>query len=372
MKKLNFKVGIMSVSLLGVATTIVLTSGFLSTTPLINAAGSSAVQPLMSAFSNKYTPADLVTQAGGSGAGIRSIIDGTKEIGMASKNPGIIKELDKDKWSDDQIKWIDREIKTVTIAWDGMGLVYKPSKPDIQLDININTIKNIYTAFAGHQQLKYKDIGVAGDETIILPYARSGGSVVSGTADAFYKDSGLKYEVTPEEKEILDNSLNNGAYGRFTKTTAESNFQAWSFFRNENKAGSMVYLSAGFINNNIKEIEREGFKVATYNGISIDTENIAKGYDWYRPLNLMISTLRNQNKPSEFKSEAARELIDWILYDSIPAQIILEGGYIKLTEEEIKRLMCVDNNIENFWDSTDWDIFESNNKKDIKEKALNE
>ncbi|MGL5590719.1 MAG: PstS family phosphate ABC transporter substrate-binding protein [Metamycoplasmataceae bacterium] len=359
MKKINFKIGALGVFVLGVTTTLVLTSGILSNTPLINAAGSSAVQPLMASFANKYTPADLVTQAGGSGAGIRAIIDATKQIGMASKNPGIITELEEPKWSEDQRKWIERDIKTVTIAWDGMGLVYKPSSSDVNVDVNEETIKNIYMAFAGNQQLTYEDIGIEGDKTIISPYARSGGALVSGTADAFYKDSNLKYEVTTDEKEILDNSLIMGNYGRFTTTTAESNSQAWSFFKNENKTGSMVYLSAGFINNNIREIERLGFKVATYNGIKADPTEITVGYDWYRPLNLMISIKESQ------ELDNLKELINWILApeaeEPIPAEIISKGGYIKLTETQIKELMCIDEDINTFWTSTDWDIFRSKN-----------
>ena len=91
LKKVTLKKLAIGFTFISVTTTIVLTSGILSNTPLINSAGSSAVQPLMASFSNKYLGADLVTQAGGSGAGIRAIIDGTKEIGMASKNPKIIK-----------------------------------------------------------------------------------------------------------------------------------------------------------------------------------------------------------------------------------------------------------------------------------------
>ncbi|MGL5308578.1 MAG: PstS family phosphate ABC transporter substrate-binding protein [Metamycoplasmataceae bacterium] len=361
MKKLNFKMGAIGVTILGVTTTIVLTSGILSNTPLINAAGSSAVQPLMAAFSNKYTPADLVTQAGGSGAGIRAIIDGTRQIGMASKSPGVIKTLDESEQSEDQEKWIKRDIKTVTIAWDGMGLVYKPSSNDANVDVNSKTLLNVYKAFAGHEELTYEDLGVEGDKTVISPYARSGGAVVSGTADAFYKDSNLKYEVAPDEdeKKLLDDSLLNGNYGKFTKTTSESNSQAWSFFKNENKVGSMVYLSAGFISNNMNEIERSGFKVATYNSIPAEVDKITNGYDWYRPLNLMISIAESK------ELAAIKELIDWILApeekEPIPAEIISKGGYIKLTEEQILELMCLNDDIDTFWDATDWDIFKAKN-----------
>ncbi len=370
MKKIKSRTLIIGISVIAVTSTIILTSGILSTTPLINAAGSSAVQPLMVAFSNKYLPSDLVTQAGGSGAGIRAVIDGTKEIGMASKKPGVIKELlPGEEPSLDQIKWIKNEIKTVTIAWDGMGIVYKPAKKDTKIDINENTIKNLYVAFAGNTPLKYSDIGVKGDETQIHPYARSGGSVVSGTADAFYKDSNLKYEISPEEKKQLDSAMINGEYGSYTKTTSESNSQAWSFVKNENKIGSMVYLSAGFINNNREEIENEGFEIATYKTKEITLENISKGYDWFRPLNLMLSIKRDsnnqQNKINDFNSQ---ELIEWIFQSQEAKSIIKNEGYVNLNYDDILQ-MCLKDPMTNkkdpstFWFATDEDIFNEKHEK---------
>ena len=366
MKKIKSRSLFIGLSVVAITLTIVLTSGILSTTTLINAAGSSAVQPLMVAFSNKYFPSDLVTQAGGSGAGIRAVIDGTKEIGMASKNPGVIKMLAPgEKPSADQIKWIKNEIKTVTIAWDGMGLVYKTANKNTEIDVNEKTIKNIYTAFAGNKKVTFADIGGIGDNTQIHPYARSGGSVVSGTADAFYKDSNLKYEVDDAEKEILNSAMINGQYGSYTKTTAESNSQAWSFVKNENKIGSMTYLSAGFINNNRKEIENEGFKIATYNKISIDIQNITEGYNWYRPLNLMLSikTDTPNSEPFKINNFSSQNLIEWILSSEIGRGIIESEGYVNLKESQILDLMCVDGDPATFWKSTDKEIFNAKNSK---------
>ena len=362
LKKVTLKKLAIGFTFISVTTTIVLTSGILSNTPLINSAGSSAVQPLMASFSNKYLGADLVTQAGGSGAGIRAIIDGTKEIGMASKNPKIIKsepgvELTPEEL-EDELSWIERKIKTITIAWDGMGLVYKPSKPNTKLDVNKDTILNIYTAFAGNEEKTFEDLGVTGDTTKVYPYARSGGAVVSGTADAFYKDSKLTYEKNPE----LDDALIKGNYGKFTRTTSESNSQAWSFVKNENKIGSMVYLSAGFINNNRKEIEDNGFEIATYEGATIEVENITDSYNWYRPLNLMVSIEGSSASDTTIDDHNSQDLINWILGDEIAKNIIKTEGYIVLTEKQILDLMCLNKDgirdATTFWTATDKDIFD--------------
>ncbi len=357
LKKITLKKLVVGFAFISVTTTIVLTSGILSNTPLINSAGSSAVQPLMTSFSNKYLGADLVTQAGGSGAGIRAIIDGTKEIGMASKDPGIIKAGPGEKPSEDELSWIERKIKTITIAWDGMGLVYKPNKPNVQLDVNINTILNIYTAFAGNEEKTFADLGIDGDTTKVHPYARSGGAVVSGTADAFYKDSNLEYEKNPE----LDSALIDGHYGKFTRTTSESNSQAWSFVKNENKIGSMVYLSAGFINNNRKEIEDNGFEIATYNNETIDIENIAKSYQWYRPLNLMISIEGSSVSDTTITNYNSQNLINWILGDPIAKNIIKTEGYVEISKTDFLD-MCLNGDESTFWIATDKEIFDSKPK----------
>jgi len=346
MKKIKLKTIGLWLGFSSILTTLILTSGILSNTSIINTAGSSAVQPLMVEFSNEYTSADIVTQAGGSGAGIRAVIDETKEIGMASKWPNIIGGKNK---SDEQ-KWIDNKIKTITIAWDGMGIIYKPANKNTKkIDINTKTIKEIYVAFAGNKQVKFSEIGIPEDETYIWPFARSGGSLVSGTADAFYKDSHLEYE----EDKLLDKALIDGQYGEFTTTTAESNSQAWSFIKNENKIGSMIYLSAGFIINNKEEILNNGFEIATYNGVELKLSTIAQQYNWYRPLNLMMSI-----KNIEIRKTPSGQLIEWILNFPTAEEIITNGGYIKLTEKEIKELMCLNNDLSTFWTTDDKEYYD--------------
>ncbi|MGL5640154.1 MAG: PstS family phosphate ABC transporter substrate-binding protein [Mycoplasmoidaceae bacterium] len=310
--------------------------------PTINAAGSSAVSPLMTLLATEYNDADVVVQAGGSGLGIQVAVNGKKDIGMASKNPGI----KFDNWETEEQKkefedWKKREIKTITIAWDGLGVVYKPPSDDSNFQLNIDkaTLAKIYLAFAGFDDVPFSDIG-SSSKTNIIPYARDGGGKQSGTADAFLKDSGFgkKWQEGMEASDIskIDKALGDGQYGKNTFKTAESNSQAWSFFKAENKSGSMIYLSAGFIINNINEIENAGFKVATYGdkGIEIDAGLITNGYNWYRPLNIMFSLLTAKQYIKDFA--------EWIISypfsdtntDKIPGEIINSAGYIELTNDQ--------------------------------------
>ena len=321
--------------------------------PTINAAGSSAVSPLMTSLANQYYDADVVVQAGGSGLGMQVVVNGKKDIGMASKDPKIkfasLTEPttpENEKAQKEARDWVNRKIKTITIAWDGMGVVYKPPSDDIDFQLNITqaTIAKIYLAFAGFDNVQFSDIGSTKSKTNIVPYARDGGGKQSGTADAFFKDSGFKNwkdEIKdPLKEQQIDIALSDGQYGRNTFKTAESNSQAWSFFKSHNKNGSMIYLSAGFINSNKSEIEGSGFKIAPYGAknTTIDSVYITEGYDWYRPLNMMVSLATDRPH--------IRLFAEWIISDNlVPKEVIKNAGYIELSPQQKETM----SQVKNFW-----------------------
>ena len=319
---------------------IVFVSGCLVQTPLVSLGGSTAVLPLINALSPYIDFIDVVTSAGGSGVGISSIIDGTKEIGIASTHPDILSlGLDNAKYK----IWDEKRVKTVTIAWDGIALVYKPSPASANANVIINeeNLAKIYHAFSGDKQFKLGDLLNNNDETIIVPYARNGGSSVSGTTDAFFKDSHLNYKDSEYWKSLgqnqvdnITNAITNGGYGSNIIQTAESNSQAWSVAKN-GPEGSFVYLSVGFVINNIEEIQKYGFKVALYGeqGISpLEPGVIANTYNWYRPLNLMYSMTYVKNIPEIPK------MIAWILFNEQAKQIINNEGYVPLSETSLKSM----------------------------------
>ena len=323
-----------------VSCSIVFISGCLVQTPLVSLGGSTAVLPLINALSPYINFIDVVTSAGGSGVGISSIIDGTKEIGMSSTQPDIL------ALGPDNIKyqiWDKKRVKTVTIAWDGIALIYKPSSASINMDIIINeeNLAQIYHAFSGKKQFKLGDLLNNNDETIITPYARNGGSSVSGTTDAFFKDSHLNYKNSTYWKRLDQNQVDDiinaiiyGGYGSNVIQTAESNSQAWNVAKN-GPEGSFIYLSAGFVINNLEEIKKYGFKVALYGdqGISpLEPGAIANTYNWYRPLNLIYSMIHVKNIPE------ISQMITWILFDEQAKTIINNEGYIPLNNESLKSM----------------------------------
>lgn len=326
---------VLGVTLVGVV--FVSISGAFIKIPTISIGGSSAVFPLISAFSNHYDQIDIVASAGGSSVGINSIVNGTKEIGMASKNPAIV---DKDHNSHEYKAWKEKNVKTLTIAWDGIGIIYKPKRGTTSnLVINAETLAKIYTSFSGLKEITLGEVMNNEDKTIIIPYARNGGSSVSGTADAFYKDSKLKYKeseywtksLNKENHEFISKALSNGTYGSNVVQTAEANSQVWNRIKN-GPEGSMTYLSSGFIINNKEAIEAAGFKVAYYGEYELTEANITNGYQWFRPFNLMYSI--NQLKNNEY----VIKMFNWILFNEQAKEITRNEGYITLNEEQIKSM----------------------------------
>ncbi len=284
--------------------------------PMISIGGSSAVSPLITAYSNIYNESDIVVQAGGSGVGISSALDGRKNIGMASKNPKGLEDLSiKDKW-------IKNQMKTITIAWDGIGIVYNPYDKE-ELDLNENNIELIYNIFAGQEVSWSSIVGSGNYKKPALAFARDGGALKSGTADAFLHDSHFNKKPSKEIEDILV----KGNYGKYSIPTAESNVEAWGSIESRNIDGSLIYLSAGFILNNKKEIEEKGFKIATYNGQELSQQSITAGYNWYRPFNLMTS-LNTIN-------DAIKKFIEFTITTSPKRdKIIQELGFVKLTDAQ--------------------------------------
>lgn len=331
------KVSFPVISFLSFVAIIISFSGVFNNTSTINIGGSSAVLPLVNTFSNVYNDADIVTSAGGSGVGINSVIQGLKEIGMASKNPGILEKPE----SQDYKIWKEKNIKTVTIAWDGIGVIYKPSSLNEEISMNEETLAMLYTAFSGIKKITLGQISSSSDgegsEIELKPFARTGGSTQSGTADGFYKDSKINYknsnywnQLSDEEQNQVKNALEKGSYGNNVIQTAESNSQAWNNIKTSNAGpGSIVYLSSGFILNNKEEIEKEGFKIVKYGSFELTQENITNGYNWYRPFNLMFSiNLIKDNK-------SIIDFIKWILFNEESINIIEKEGFIKLSNEQI-------------------------------------
>lgn len=303
----------------------------------VNAAGSSSVEPLMTIFGNNYTDADIVVQSGGSGEGIKDAANLSKDLGNASKNPyQTVEDATVSKNGYDKQMWIDHDTKTVTIAWDAIAIVYKPSnQSDPVLDINGENISLLYDAFAGvvnpetNKLVTYGDLLKDGDTTTLHPYARTGGANASGTATSFLTQSGFdNYLLNWNESNSVYEKLYNGDYvsGNVT-TTSESNVDSWNMFSSENRLGAIIYLSLGFVSINRSIIEGDGYKIATYEGVQATTSNVKNhSYGWYSPLNTILSL--------KYANDSTKNFVWWIVTSQQAEDLIEKNGFIPLNDDQ--------------------------------------
>lgn len=296
--------------------------------PSINAAGSSALQPLMTALGNNYSDADIVVQSGGSGEGVKVAAHASKDLGNASKNPySSVEKSTVDIQGYSSQDWKNNEIKTVTLAWDAIAIVYKPqSSNEPVLNIDKDNIYKLYSAFAG-KEVTYSQLGVKGNNQILYPYARTGGANASGTATSFMTQSGFDVIENWSSTDVYK-TLNDGSYvtGK-VRTTSESNVDSWNMLKTENKPGSIIYLSLGFVNLNKKIIEDAGYRIATYNNVEATTENVSnQSYGWFSPLNTMMSL--------NHLTESTKNFVWWMLTSNEAENIIRKNGFIPLTNDD--------------------------------------
>lgn len=351
--------------------------------PSIVAAGSTSVQPLLTSLGNEYSNADLTVQPGGSSLGLKVAAEGSKSIGTASKNPyPAVQEATLEKNGYTKEMWKTNQLKTVTIAWDGIGIVYKDDLSKDTLVINNENINIIYEIFSGVKQHTLKDLFIGeGNENknisnneIIVPYARSGGSNASGTAASFLNESGLSINEKSNNWKQVKDILKNGSYVGNVITTNESNVESWNRFQTENKNASMIYLSLGFIQNNKKLIESNGYKIANYSKNNVlGTPNISsvsnKTYGWYSPLNVIL--------PISLSDEITKDFIWWLVVDDKVNKygdvnnkgLIEKMGYAPLSNEDKIKMFLNKNQInennykENknaFFKSNDFDLHNEN------------
>jgi phosphate transport system substrate-binding protein len=202
--------------------------------------GSTTVQPLAEklagAFKAKNPDVNVVIQGGGSAVGIKSVNDGTVDIGAASReltasDPTLVKHL---------------------LARDGIAIIVHPSNPVTGL-----TKEQIIGIFAGNIT-NWSQVG--GQNKSIDVVAREEGS---GTRTAF-QDLVMGKALIKADA-ILQNS--NG----FLKTAVSSDSQAIGF------------ISMGLVGSSVKAL--------TINGVAATEENAKNGtYPVVRPLYFLTKT----------------------------------------------------------------------------------
>lgn len=239
----------------------------------ISISGSTSIGPLMDveaeAYKKENAGVNIEIQQIGSSAGIKNVISGVSEIGMASRE---LKDEEK------------AEVSETVIAYDGIGLVVHPSNSVTNL--SMEDIKGIYTG----KIKNWKEVG--GEDAPIVVVSRDESS---GTRDAFQELVGFTSEELETSATIADG---NGS----VKTTVATN---------ENAIG---YISFEQIDDQVKALKVDEVEPTADNVLN-------KSYKLSRPF---IVVYKDSNI-----TEEGKKFIDYILSDAGQAIVEEEGG-IKL------------------------------------------
>ncbi|MCK4422798.1 MAG: phosphate ABC transporter substrate-binding protein, partial [Candidatus Omnitrophica bacterium] len=217
---------------------------------------------------------NISVQGGGSGVGIASLIDGTCDIGDASR-PIKDKEL---------AKAISRgtDPKAHVVAMDGIAVVVHPSNPVKAL--TKKQIKDIYTGKISN----WAAVGASGAKIVVISRDSA-----SGTFEAFNKLALSKARVRPDA--LLQAS--NKAVATTVAMTP----------------GAIGYVGLGYVTNDIKTI--------TVDGIEVTKETVLSGeYPLSRPLFMYTN-----GKPAG----AVKKFLDFVLSWE-GQQLVEKNGYVGL------------------------------------------
>lgn len=234
----------------------------------ITISGSTSVGPsieiLAKEFGNKNKGVSIEVQQLGSSAGIKNAIDGTSQIGMASRD---LKEQEK-----------QAGLKATEIALDAIAIV--SNKANEVQNLTVAQIKDIYTG----KITNWKDVG--GKDAPIVVVSREDGS---GTRGAFEDIVGFKAEELIANAQISDGSGN-------IKATVEGN---------ENAIG---YISSSYVDESVNKLNVDGQE------LTVETVKNKK-YPLARPF-LLVNKEENM-------TQKGNEFIEFIL--STEGQKVVEG-----------------------------------------------
>lgn len=240
----------------------------------VTVSGSTSVGPVVEVlgedFSAKNEGISVEVQQIGSSAGIKNAIEGTSQIGMASRDL-----KDEEKASG---------LKETQIAIDGIAVI--TNKNNEVKDLTLEQVKDIYT----EKITNWKEVG--GKDAPIVVVSREDGS---GTRDGFQENVGFESEELTKDAQISDGSGN-------IKSIVEGN---------ENSIG---YISFGYVDDKVNAL--------TIDGVELTVENVKDNkYAIARPFLLV-------NKEDKI-SEEGTKFIEFILSEE-GQKIVEDKGFISI------------------------------------------
>ncbi|MBQ3569150.1 MAG: phosphate ABC transporter substrate-binding protein [Methanocorpusculum sp.] len=255
--------------------TAVFGAGCISTedTETISIAGSTTVLPVAQAAAEEYmnqnSNADIQVSGGGSGVGATSVIGGTSDIGMLSRD---LKASEKE----------GNTLKEFVVGKDGIALVGHPS--NTVSDLSLEQVKAIYQG----EITNWNEVGGADLKIVLI-----GRDSSSGTRE-FFTEFVLDKEDAAKDMQELNS---NGAVAQAVSITP----------------GAIGYVSLEYVDDSLK-----AFSIG---GVAPTVDNVISGvYEINRPL-LMVTNGEPEGLAADYLAFILSEEGQQILKDSgfIPA-----------------------------------------------------
>lgn len=265
-------IGIIAVIVVIVAVLLVFGGGGSSSSATIDIVGSTSVQPVAEKLVEKYQESHpnvkINVQGGGSGVGIKSVSDGTADIGTSSK------EL-----KDDEKKGLTE----YTLGQDGIVIAVNKNNP--VKDLTKDQLKDIFSG----KITNWKEVG--GPDAKINLITREEGS---GTLDAFIS------LVMGKETKIKSDAIVQSSTGAVVEAVKQD----------PNAIGFVSYAAMS-----------DEIKALSVGGIAPSESTIADGtYELQRPFLFLV-----KGTPTG----SLKEFIDWVMNSKEAAKILQEEKIIK-------------------------------------------
>jgi phosphate transport system substrate-binding protein len=212
----------------------------------INLAGSTTVLPIADtaaiAFMNKYPGTTVTVQGGGSGTGYSSTLDGTVDVGMASRGP-------KQAEISQGTLWLH------PLALDAVCVVVNPSVgSEVQL-----TLEEVAKIFAG-EYTNWNDISDSLPDAEIYVVVRESGSGTRGTFEEYTTD---EFGLTVDSTIVHEQPSNPAVRTTVTDTPYSIGYVGFGFLTNDIVAVSLaVEDGAPYIPATLENIQNGSYPIS--------------------------------------------------------------------------------------------------------------
>lgn len=255
----------------------------------ISQIGSTTVLPVAEkwaeAFHEQNSNVDINVSGGGSGTGIKALIDGTADIANASRP---IKDEETQLAQDNGIDPVEH-----VIAFDGIAAVVHPDNP--VGDLSVEQLSDIFSG----EVTSWDELGVSGMGDIVVVSRDSS----SGTYES-WKDMVVSMDGEAEDRDFAPSALKKGSNKDVRSTVAETE-------------AAIGYIGLGYIDDSVKAVPV--IPMGGGEAVEPTPENVQdESYPVARALYMYTD-----GEPSG----AVKDYLDWGMTDEGQA-LVEEAGYV--------------------------------------------